>query len=251
LFAIARHASGGSVHEERGLMFTTAPDPRAFFANAAARLSPAIAADDVLDAAAEFFGPLGRGCILMPRLRGDEPLVEAAIKRGASPMPAQPALAIQVPPTGNDPPGLVLEELTDAGMLGACADVVRRSFGPTVEPDPDDGAPYFSDPALLDDVRRAIVLARLDGEIVGTANVFVTHRVAWVTQVGTLASYRGRGIGEATSRWATTRGFELGAQAAWLTASPLGEPVYRRMGFEQFGTFSTAWLPPPVTSTAC
>lgn len=44
---------------------------------------------------------------------------------------------------------------------------------------------------------------------------------------------RGHGIAEAVTRHVTNLGFDLGAQNVQLQASRMGEPIYRRMGYEE------------------
>jgi predicted acetyltransferase len=55
--------------------------------------------------------------------------------------------------------------------------------------------------------------------------------------VGVLPDARGRGLAELVTHAVTQAAFELGAPLVVLQATPMGEPVYRRMGFEQFQTY--------------
>lgn len=52
-----------------------------------------------------------------------------------------------------------------------------------------------------------------------------------------LPEARGRGLAELVTHAVTQVGFGLGAELVVLQATPMGEPVYRRMGFEQFQTY--------------
>jgi predicted acetyltransferase len=61
----------------------------------------------------------------------------------------------------------------------------------------------------------------------------VTHGVAGAYWVGTAPEARGRGLAELCTRAAGNAGFDLGARVAALQASPMGEPVYRRMGYSE------------------
>ena len=47
----------------------------------------------------------------------------------------------------------------------------------------------------------------------------------------------GRGLAALVTRAAGNAGFDLGARLASLQASPMGEPVYRRMGYETIGSY--------------
>jgi GNAT superfamily N-acetyltransferase len=239
----ARHAPGGVIDERGGVLCTTSAVTAANFTHVAARTDSRVTVEDALKQFDDFFHARREGSLLMPRLRGDEDLVSAAVSRGGFTL-RQPAMAMTRPPAGDDPPALVLREVEDAQMLAAWAGVVVQSYQQLAAGGPEIPDAYFADPTLLTDVRSSFVIAELQDRAVGSAAVFVSHRAAWITWVGAVPEFRGRGVGEATTRWATQRGFDLGAQAAWLTASALGEPVYRRMGFEQFADFTPAWLPP-------
>jgi hypothetical protein len=67
---------------------------------------------------------------------------------------------------------------------------------------------------------------------VSCAQILVSHGIAGVYWVGSLEAARGRGIAEAVTRHVTNLGFDLGAADVQLQASPMGEPIYRRMGYE-------------------
>ena len=86
--------------------------------------------------------------------------------------------------------------------------------------------------SLVGPTVRAVV-AWHDDDPVAAAMVVVSDGVAGVNYVGTVPEARGRGLGELTTRWATNAGFDLGAEVAALQASPMGEPVYRRMGYKE------------------
>jgi ribosomal protein S18 acetylase RimI-like enzyme len=71
----------------------------------------------------------------------------------------------------------------------------------------------------------------VDGTPVATSVVRVTGRTAGIYGVTTIASHRGRGIGEAMTWAAVREGVAQGATIASLQASDDGERLYRRMGF--------------------
>lgn len=70
------------------------------------------------------------------------------------------------------------------------------------------------------------------GDPVATALAFLAGPTVGVYGVGTLPTCRGRGLGTAITSAAIEWGARQGAQTAVLSASELGEPVYRRMGFK-------------------
>ncbi|MFC0437725.1 GNAT family N-acetyltransferase [Kutzneria buriramensis] len=73
--------------------------------------------------------------------------------------------------------------------------------------------------------------ARVDGFLAATAVGWLSHGVTTVYLVGTHPDYRRRGIGTAVTAAALVAGRERGLRLGALTASAMGEAVYRRMGF--------------------
>ena len=55
----------------------------------------------------------------------------------------------------------------------------------------------------------------------------------------------GRGLGRALTAAAVDAGFDLGADIASLQASPMGEPIYRAMGFETIYEYRLLMASPP------
>lgn len=76
-----------------------------------------------------------------------------------------------------------------------------------------------------------------DGRIVGTAVAWLSHGLLTLYFVGTQPEQRRRGIGAAMTRAALDLAAGRGVRTAALTSTPVGEPVYRRLGFRTVGTF--------------
>jgi GNAT superfamily N-acetyltransferase len=89
-----------------------------------------------------------------------------------------------------------------------------------------------------DDLRRFLALSG-DGSFVaewrrkpaGTVCTFVFGSTAWVAMVLVEESLRGRGIGTALMRHALDHLDGLGIERIRLDATPLGKPVYKKLGF--------------------
>lgn len=88
-------------------------------------------------------------------------------------------------------------------------------------------------------------LAELEGEPVATASTLLDGTVALITDIGARAPARRQGIGSAITAAALQDAREHGVEIAALTASELGYPVYRRLGFvERYRAISYLWTPP-------
>lgn len=97
----------------------------------------------------------------------------------------------------------------------------------------------------------ALFLGKVDGQVVAVSRVACMGepplRVADITGVVTIEAFRRRGYGTAMT-WETVReAARQGCDAAVLTATPLGYPVYLRMGFVPVCTMRT-YAPPAPTA---
>jgi GNAT superfamily N-acetyltransferase len=158
------------------------------------------------------------------------PTVAAAAERlgftRAEPLPALAVTAAEL--RVDDVPGLEIAPVADAAGLAAAEELGRRAFG----------VPAGMLHALYDGAVAGVpglttYVARAGGEPVATAMSWHDGAEVGIFSVGTPEEHRGRGYGAAVSGHAVRAGLAAGADLAWLHASPLGEPVYRRMGFRE------------------
>ena len=63
--------------------------------------------------------------------------------------------------------------------------------------------------------------------------------------MGSLEQARGKGLGRAVTVAATNAGFDLGADIASLQASPMGKPIYLKLGYETAFEYRMLMSPTP------
>jgi len=174
----------------------------------------------------------------------DDDIADAAEAAGLKPVFEMPEMVLERRAEERAPPSRVelrrVEAATDADHFWriATSAYADNGFPPEI-------FRYYEDHSGLLADNAVAFLAELDGKPVGIAMTIVSHSVAGIYWVGTLAEARGRGIGEAVTTAAVNAGFDLGGEIASLQASPMGEPVYRRMGFETIYHYRLLMRSPP------
>lgn len=143
--------------------------------------------------------------------------------------------------TASTPPALQVVRVSDRTLLRQWVDVIVSSFQ---ESEAVREARYAGQVSLgwEPDIPLQRYLALLDGEPVAMSALFFGGGVAGIYEVVTVPQQRKRGL--ATSvMWATLDGArERGYRIAVLQASPMGEPLYRRLGFQEYCRFSHYFL---------
>jgi GNAT superfamily N-acetyltransferase len=168
---------------------------------------------------------------------GDEPAMEADLRAG-------PTL---LPPVD----GLVVDRVRTVAALDEYRAVMAGGFG---EGPPEAAwvAEVFGRIGLGDDVPWQHLLGRLDDEPAATATVFFSPReVAGLYFVCTAPAARRRGVGAAITAAAMQVGAEHGCTSAVLGSSPMGDGVYRRLGFEEVFRYRLLeWSPDSQRTTS-
>jgi GNAT superfamily N-acetyltransferase len=85
----------------------------------------------------------------------------------------------------------------------------------------------------------ALFVGYVDGTPVATSRINVLDNVGDINGVETLPAYRRRGFGTALTWAAVATGRARGCTAITLSASPMGYPVYLKMGFQPVCTYRT------------
>jgi len=90
-------------------------------------------------------------------------------------------------------------------------------------------------------------LAEVDGEAAGTLTTCVFGSVAWIAMVLVEEARRGQGIATALLKHALTYLDERGVPTVRLDATPLGRPVYQKLGFaDEYTLTRYGGTPAPV-----
>lgn len=230
-----RAGAGGELVERDGvLLYATASD-FPVLANGAFRLDPATDADHLIDVADAWFAERSRGWSIGTSTwaGADADLREAAERRGLLAVMDQPGMVCDERlPEAPVPHGIevrVLSTPDEAAAFVAMADRAYTSLGlpagviATMAADAAEPTPPHE-----------ITVGAYEGDaLLSGAQVLFSHGIAGVYCVGTAEAARGRGLAELVTRTVTNLGFDGGAPFVTLQASPMGEPIYRRMGYRE------------------
>jgi GNAT superfamily N-acetyltransferase len=182
--------------------------------------------DDVLDRVLGVFSRSGGGAVQLwsawptPDISGRGWRVHPVPGMVREPARAQP----------RTPPALEIIPAADPDTLAAAEQLISDVFRSRAQP----GSVLTPD-VLADDL--VVWLGIVDGRPVATATTYVSDGLCGVYAVATAADARRRGYGEALTWAATLHRPELPAA---LQASPMGRPVYERMGYRRVVDF-TVW----------
>jgi ketosteroid isomerase-like protein len=227
--ATARSARGGEVHEVSGVTACLLPHAPAFHNSLLVR--GRVDAPTVMAAGAATFESRGLPWSVWTRAHRDDALDRALVERGFHELVVTPAMALFGDPgTSCTPAGLEIRPAVDDGG--------RRDYGAVTAAA---YAVYGMPAAVADDLFAALdsvsapnvqgFVGYVGGTPVAAAMVVVSHGVAGINWVGCVEGHRGRRYAEAVTWRAVREGFRRGAAFASLQASPMGRPVYERMGF--------------------
>jgi GNAT superfamily N-acetyltransferase len=216
------------------LLFAGSSDFLAF-CNGVRRVDDRVPGADVIATAQAWFAARGRGFSTWSRtLPVDDDVRDAADRAGLMTLgDSAPQMICRAPMVDEPlPPGVAIDPVDGPEDVAAFARINGEAY--TVYGMPAEAsASHFDGPNALVGPSTHAVLARLDGEPAGAVLITLSHRIAGVYWVGVLERARGRGIAAAMVRRVTNQAFDLGAASVQLQASTMGEPVYRRLGYEE------------------
>lgn len=126
--------------------------------------------------------------------------------------------------------------VTDPAQLTDFAVVASEAFDAPLE-----AAGTLAPSSSLADDRCSWFIGYVDGDLAACGQLLRTADVAGVYSIGVRERFRRRGLGAAITTAVLAAGRDVGCAVGVLQASPLGRPVYDRMGFEtvtQYHSFS-------------
>ena len=128
-----------------------------------------------------------------------------------------------------------IELVRDAPAFREWLDVMVAGFG--MPSQIGDAYMAFETLGFGDDLPVRSLLVRVGDRSVATALGVLADRGLVIANVTTVPDQRGRGLGRAVTLAAMRIGAAAGAQIAVLQSTEMGHSVYRRLGFEDFGTY--------------
>jgi GNAT superfamily N-acetyltransferase len=226
---------GVEIESGDGWLFGAGRSTHPVISNAAFRLDDELDPGELIERAKAWFAARERGFAVWTRAGGveDLDLIEAAERAGLKNVYEMPEMVLEgdaAPREAQAEAESDLNRVTSAEQASQYWEVAIASYASIGFP-PEIFAFYENNEYLWSDGAAAF-LAHVDGRPAAISMTIVSHGVAGIYWVGTTEEARGRGLGRAMTAAAVAAGLEMGATWASLQASPMGESLYRRMGFE-------------------
>lgn len=237
---------GTEIERGAGWVFGAGRSSHPLISNAAFRTDDDLDPSELLERARAFFATRNRGFALWarPEVEADRELIRAAEAAGLKAAFGMPEMVLDRAAKEPPPPaGVELRRVTsaeDARQYWEVATAAYASLGFPAEI----FAYYENEEGLWADNVVAF-LAHLDGQPAGIAMTIVSHGVAGIYWVGCIEQARGHGLGQTVTAAAVNAGLDMGAETASLQASPMGEGLYRQMGFETIFNYRLLASAPP------
>jgi hypothetical protein len=230
----ARWATHHTVVDEDGALLFAGDTDWPAFNNGVFRTDDHVDAPSLLERARRFFHARRRGYSLWVRgADADADLADAARAAGHSKLFDYPQMICRAPLEEPAPPdGVEIRRVTDRAGLADFATVNARAYTAYGTPEEATRSNFGRPDALLSPHIAAFVAYERGGPV-SAAQTMLTHGIAGIFWVGTVEAARGKGIAAAITRAATNWGFAAGGAHVQLQASPMGEPIYLRLGYEE------------------
>jgi ribosomal protein S18 acetylase RimI-like enzyme len=232
---IARWRVDSEIVEQDDLLLVAGGDSTPM-TNSVIRLSdrPYPSPEEVGNRIRDYFGKRNYGCSLHIRQHIDSDLEDFCRSANMTQISQSPGMAILEPiPTKDLPAGMELKPIVDPSGAADFALVTSESYQSLGMPK-ETGEFIFETSERILRPYNYLVVAYLEGKPVSSAMIIFSHSIAGIYWVGTIESARKKGLGEACTIMVTNEAFRRGAAGVILQASPFGEPIYRRLGFQEF-----------------
>jgi hypothetical protein len=227
---IARATSGGFVVERAGLVMCGSPLGTVI--TNMAMVADTVGVDVVRVETDRVFRREGLPFSVWTRAHADGPLETALGRAGFLDITSTPGMAF-APGDGipGDPPADVeIRPVTNEAGRVAYADIMAEAYAVYGAPRESTRAHFARLASVVGPTTQAY-LAHRAGRPVAGAILYLTHGIGGVGWVGTHPDSFGHGCGTAVTWRVVQEGLARGARFLNLQASPMGAPVYRRMGF--------------------
>lgn len=237
---------GVEIEVGAGWVFCAGRSSHPLISNAAFRIEDSLDPDELLERAQTFFAARERGFAVWARtdVAEDHALIGAAERAGLRAVYEMPEMVLDRRAEERPPPdGVELRRIASGDDADRFWEVATAAYASIGFP-PEIFAFYENHDGLTAD-NAATFLANLDGHPAGIAMTIVSHGVAGIYWVGCTEEARGRGLGWTMTATAVNAGFDMGAEIASLQASPMGESLYRQMGFETVSNYRLMACAPP------
>jgi len=230
-------AVAGSACRRAEIVWFSCGVPAPFFNRVVWTRSAADQIDDLIDETLATFAAAGRA--LRWHVNDDTTpadLAERLEARGFIRVGAGTPMALELaglPASLELPAGVRIEQVRSLEQRARFGDILDAIFQPG-----EAARPFRSmELAFPESVyaERPRFLAFVDDEPAATSAMVEADGVAGIYAVGTLPAFRQRGLGALLTTLPLLAARERGVRYGILHASPMGEPVYRRIGFEPVG----------------
>lgn len=230
-------ACAGTIIEEEGLCMMLGPAPHPIL-NVLVRLDERATGAECIEEARGLFEARRHGFTLILRNSADDSdMREAAVEAGLVPLQSPPEMIIserlEAAELADD---VVVRVVSDAAGVADFAGVAADAWT-TYGISPEVTQRTFASGKFCKAPHVRAVVAYADGRPLSCALAHASHGIAGLYWVSTVREARGRGLGGLCTRAVVNLAFDLGARVVSLQASPMGEPMSRRMGFEQIATY--------------
>jgi hypothetical protein len=225
----------GSFEEDGGVLSYAGGSWIPVNCNGAFRLDDSVPAAELIDRADAFFARRKRGYTVKIRDTGqDDDLATVCAAEGLVAVGEPfPEMICRQPFTDLSPPdGVTIRLVADEqGLLDFTA--VNADAYAVYGMPPEVFVDSFDQPdQLLADDDAAMVVAYRGAVPLAAALTYRSDGIASLQWVGTVAEARQLGLGRSITQAVTNLAFERGAATVTLQASEMGEPVYRKLGYE-------------------